>query len=157
MLCSRCVVVLLYFHHARSTHSEQRGSQACRHTVWSVNDGTAGDLLKTSRGRFPTNRPQNELEYFTENSPRFCRKEAPSGFRWVSDRCPVGLRQYIIDRPHGVSTTTYLYVRRQGPKNRCLLLLQGDPACSNVFRFICGIKFLRNSKIAGLSCLIILF
>ena len=57
----------------------------------------------------------------------------------VSGRSRVGLRLYIIDGPHGVSTSTYMYAGQVRRIVACYCYNKGEPACSNVFRFICGI------------------
>ena len=59
--------------------------------------------------------------------------------RRVSGRSPVGLRLYIIDGPHGVSSSTYMYASKVRRIVACYCYNKGEPACSNVFRFICGI------------------
>ena len=63
----------------------------------------------------------------------------------VSGRSRVGLRLYIIDGPHGVSTSTYMYAGQVRRIVACYCYNKGEPACSNVFRFICGI-ILKNLK-----------
>ena len=59
--------------------------------------------------------------------------------RRVSGGSPVVLRLYIIDGLHGVSTSTYMYAGQVRRIVACYCYNKGEPACSNVFRFICGI------------------
>ena len=71
--------------------------------------------------------------------PKTHRDSAGRKHRRVSGGSPMGLRLYIIDRPHGVSTTTYMYAGQVRGIVACYCYNKGEPACSNVFRFICGI------------------
>ena len=71
--------------------------------------------------------------------PKTHRNFAGRKPRWVSGRSLVGLRLYIIDGPHGVSTSTYMYAGQVRRIVACYCYNKGEPACSNVFRFICGI------------------
>lgn len=98
---------------------------------------------------FRQNRSRNQLEYFTENQPPFCRKEAAAGFRWVS-----GCKS-LTD--HTVYPLLHICTQARSEESLLVIVTTRGNLLALMYFDLSVVLFLRNSKIAGLSCLIILF